>query len=156
MNNLIVIIALTQETCFDSYTKFMCRDSDISLTPGTIIELGNIDCKILKELPGKLFEVYIGTSIVEKFANNLKCSLDDCFETLADIEGEEDESEFYLDKINFYHSLLKQYLFEHNLCECHTCKDYINLDTEHLEYDDKRFCSSDHQKVHEHSPGVRI
>jgi hypothetical protein len=134
----------------------MCRDSDISLTPGTIIELANIDCKILKELPGKLFEVSIETSIVEKFANNLKWSLDDFFKILEGIEGEENECEFYLNKINFYHSLLKQYLSEHNLCECHTCKDYINLDKEHLEYNDKQFCSSDHQKVHEHSLDVRI
>lgn len=156
MNNLIVIIALTQEDCFDSYTKFMCRDSDISLTPDTIIQLGNIDCKILKELPGKLFEVSIEISIVEKFANNLKWSLDDFFKTLEDIEGEEAECEFYLNKINFYHSLLKQYLSEHNLSECYTCKDYINLDKEHLIYKSKVFCSSNDQKVHEHSMDTRM
>ena len=99
----------------------MCRDSDISLTPDTIIQLGNIDCKILKELPGKLFEVSIEISIVEKFANNLKWSLDDYFEALGKAEIE-DECEFYLNKINFYHSILKQYLSEHNLSECYTCK----------------------------------
>lgn len=156
MNNLVIITTLTQEDCFDSYTKFMCRESDISLTPDTIIQLGDIDCKILKELPGKLFEISIETGVIEKFANNLKWSLDDFFEILEDIEGEKDECEFYLNKINFYHSLLKQYLSQHNLSKCHTCKDYINLDKEHLVYKSKVFCSSNDQKIHEHSMDTRM
>ena len=156
MNNLIVIITLTQEICFDNYQTFMCREKNISFTQGSIIKIANIDCKILKELPGKLYEISIETSMVEKFANNLKWSIDDYLEILVDIEDDGNECNFYINKINFYHSLLIQYLFEHNLCECHTCKDYINLDKEHIEYGDKHFCSHDHQKVHQHSLDYRI
>jgi hypothetical protein len=156
-DGLQIILGLSQEQCFDNYTKYMFREKDISLEVRTIIQVANIDCTILTVIKQGVYALSVETGLVEKFANCLKYTIDELHEKIYElcnvISCDEDkyETEFYMKRLDFYDPLLSSFVKQHNLGKCYSCEEYINLDNEHLKQYDKDYCSSICKNIHESS-----
>lgn len=154
MDDLKVVVTLTQEDCFKKYMDFLLRKSDIELVNGTQIEIADINCTISKVLKNNQFEVVVQTGLVEKFACNLKWSREETDEEVSKLsdtvscDQEKEECDFYISKSAFYQQILNVILKQHDLCECATCKDYVDLTKEHLKTGQNVFCSNNCEQTH--------